>query len=621
MKLVFPKQITPRWLIFSIDLALCVFAFIAAYLIRFEFAIPKNELDLMLFFAPIYLVVRAVLFYVGKSYSGIIRFTSTQDAIRLGFVLLQGSIAFVVLNFIRKGINGAYLVPLSIVILEFLVSAALLVFFRLSIKFLYMELKNTGGSKTKVVVFGAGEGGLLLKRTLDRDRNSALNVVAFFDDNQQKVGKKLEGVEILSSKKLDDFLASNPIEELIISVPEIANARKRELVDLALKYKVTLKHLPHANNWINGELSAKQLREVKFEDLLGRDVIQMSSKEVESIIQNKVVLVTGAAGSIGSELVRQCLLLNPAKVIACDVAETPMFLLGNELSKFIDEGKLEMVIGDVRNELRMRRMFEAFQPKIVFHAAAYKHVPLMEDNPAEAVATNVFGSMKVLEIAAEFGAERFVMVSTDKAVNPTNVMGASKRIAEMIVQSNDTSLICVTTRFGNVLGSNGSVIPVFRKQIEEGGPVTVTHRDITRFFMTIPEAVQLVLEAGAMGKGNDIFAFDMGQQVRISDLAEQMIRLSGLEPGQDIEIQYTGLRPGEKLYEEVLATEENTVPTHNEKILSAKVRNVEASELNEKLSRLEEQMNLQNNQEMVRVMKEIVPEFKSNNSEFSLLDN
>ena len=621
MKLVFPKQITPRWLIFLIDLALCAFAFIAAYLIRFEFAIPKNELDLMLLFIPIYFAVRAVLFYVGKSYSGIIRFTSTQDAIRLGFVLLQGSIAFVCLNFIRKGINGAYLVPISIIILEFLVSAALLVFFRLSIKFLYMELKSLKGSKTRVVVFGAGEGGLLLKRTLDRDRQSSLDVVAFFDDNQQKVGKKLEGVDILSSKKLDEFLAANPIEELIISIPEIALVRKRQLVDLALKYKVTLKHLPHANNWINGELSAKQLREVKFEDLLGRDVIQMSSNEVKEIIQNKVVLVTGAAGSIGSELVRQCLLLNPAKVIACDVAETPMFLLGNELSKFIDEGKLEMVIGDVRNELRMRRMFEAFQPKIVFHAAAYKHVPLMENNPVEAVATNVFGSASVLDIASEFGAERFVMISTDKAVNPTNVMGASKRIAEMIVQSKVTSLICVTTRFGNVLGSNGSVIPVFRKQIEEGGPVTVTHRDITRFFMTIPEAVQLVLEAGAMGKGNDIFAFDMGQQVRISDLAEQMIRLSGLEPGQDIEIKYTGLRPGEKLYEEVLANEENTVPTHNEKILSAKVRTVEASELKEKLSRLEEQMNLQNNQEMVRVMKEIVPEFISNNSEFSLLDN
>jgi len=621
MKLVFPKQITPRWLIFSIDLALCAFAFFLAYLIRFEFSIPKVEFELMLTFAPIYFGVRALSFFIGKSYSGIIRFTSTQDAIRLGFVLLAGSAVFFLLNLIRKESVGVYLVPISIIILEFLVNAALLVFFRLFIKFLYMELKNPKGSKTKVVVFGAGEGGLLLKRTLDRDRQSPLEVVAFFDDNQQKVGKKLEGVEILSSKKLDDFLASNSIEELIIAIPEIAIARKRQLVDLALKYKVSLKHLPHANNWINGELSAKQLREVKFEDLLGRDVIQMSSSEVQEIIENKVVLVTGAAGSIGSELVRQCLLLNPAKVIACDVAETPMFLLGNELSKFIDEGKLEMVIGDVRNELRMRRMFEAFQPKIVFHAAAYKHVPLMEDNPAEAVATNVFGSANVLEIASEFGAERFVMVSTDKAVNPTNVMGASKRIAEMIVQSKETSLICVTTRFGNVLGSNGSVIPVFRKQIEEGGPVTVTHRDITRFFMTIPEAVQLVLEAGAMGKGNDIFAFDMGQQVRISDLAEQMIRLSGLEPGRDIEIQYTGLRPGEKLYEEVLATEENTVPTHNEKILSAKVRNVEASELKEKLSRLEEQMNLQNNQEMVRVMKEIVPEFKSNNSEFSLLDN
>ena len=621
MKLVFPKQITPRWLIFSIDLALCAFAFFFAYLLRFEFSIPKDEFELLITFAPIYFAVRAGSFVVGKTYSGIIRFTSTQDAIRLVAVLLSCSFVFLFLNLIRKENGDVYFVPLSIIILDFLVSAALLIFFRLSIKFLYMELKNPKTDRTKVVVFGAGEGGLLLIRTLARDRQSALEVKAFFDDNPQKFGKKLEGIEIISSKKLEDFLASNPIEELIISIPEIALVRKRQLVDLALKYKVTLKHLPHANNWINGELSAKQLREVKFEDLLGRDVIQMSSNEVKEIIQNKVVLVTGAAGSIGGELVRQCLLLNPAKVIACDVAETPMFLLGNELSKHIDEGKLEMVIGDVRNELRMRRMFEAFQPKIVFHAAAYKHVPLMENNPAEAIATNVFGSMKVLEIAAEFGAERFVMVSTDKAVNPTNVMGASKRIAEMIVQSKDTSLICVTTRFGNVLGSNGSVIPVFRKQIEEGGPVTVTHRDITRFFMTIPEAVQLVLEAGAMGKGNDIFAFDMGQQVRISDLAEQMIRLSGFEPGQDIEIQYTGLRPGEKLYEEVLATEENTVPTHNEKILSAKVRNVEASELKEKLARLEEQMNLQNNQEMVRVMKEIVPEFKSNNSEFSLLDN
>ena len=621
MKLVFPKHITPRWLIFLIDIGLCALAFFSAFLIRFEFTISKNAFALMFFFAPFYFLLRAVFFYLGKSYAGIIRFTSTQDAIRLGFVLLQGSVAFVILNLVRKVILGDYLVPISVVIIDFLLSFGLLVVFRLSIKFIYLELKNPRWKRMKVVVFGAGEGGLLLKRTLDRDRQSALEVVAFFDDNQQKVGKKLEGVEILSSNNLDEYLAANQIQELIISIPEIANARKRQLVDLALKSKVTLKHLPHANNWINGELSAKQLREVKFEDLLGRDVIQVSSAEVKGIIENKVVLITGAAGSIGSELVRQCLLLKPSKVIACDVAETPMFLMGNELSKYIDEGKLEMVIGDVRNELRMRRMFEAFLPKIVFHAAAYKHVPLMENNPAEAIATNVFGSMNVLDIAAEFGAERFVMVSTDKAVNPTNVMGASKRIAEMIVQSKDTSLICVTTRFGNVLGSNGSVIPVFRKQIEEGGPVTVTHRDITRFFMTIPEAVQLVLEAGSMGQGNDIFAFDMGQQVRISDLAEQMIRLSGLEPGKDIEIQFTGLRPGEKLYEEVLATEENTVPTHNDKILSAKVRNVEPIDLKEKLSRLQQQMNLQDNNEMVRVMKDIVPEFISNNSEFSLLDN
>jgi len=384
---------------------------------------------------------------------------------------------------------------------------------------------------------------------------------------------------------------------------------------------VAVRTLPGLSDLATGKVSLSDVRELDIDDLLGREPVKPNGLLLNRNTHSKTVLVTGAGGSIGGELCRQILKFKPSHLVCLDISEHAIYQLEKELSSQKLSTEIIYIVGDVKNEARLNKIFSTYRPKVVFHAAAYKHVPLMEDNPAEAVATNVFGSANVLEIAAEFGAERFVMVSTDKAVNPTNVMGASKRIAEMVVQSKETSLICVTTRFGNVLGSNGSVIPVFRKQIEEGGPVTVTHRDITRFFMTIPEAVQLVLEAGAMGKGNDIFAFDMGQQVRISDLAEQMIRLSGLEPGQDIEIQYTGLRPGEKLYEEVLATEENTVPTHHEKILSAKVREVEASELNEKLTRLKEQMNLQNNKEMVRVMKEIVPEFKSNNSEFSLLDN
>lgn len=621
--MLLPTRNTPRWLVFIIDVALCLASLLFAYLVRFEFAVPRDEWSLALQFIPIYLSIRAVSFLIGKTYAGIIRYTSSQDSVRIFIVISAGTAVFFLWNFVAYyAFHSVFLAPSSVLIIEYLISLFALLIFRLSVKQMYATMTaDSSLERHKAVIFGAGEGGIILKRTLDKDARSATQVVAFVDDDERKAGKKLEGTTIYSSKQLDQLLEQDDVKELFIAIPDIAVQRKRELADLALKHKVSLKHMPHAHKWINGELSAGQLRQVQFEDLLGRDVIRLNSSGVEQFIKNQTVLVTGAAGSIGSELVRQALMNGAKQVIACDIAETPMFILGNELAEAIRSKQLEMVIGDVKNEYRMKRMFEAFRPQIVLHAAAYKHVPLMEENPAEAVATNVLGTNTLLEVAMEFGVKTFVMVSTDKAVNPTNVMGASKRIAELVVQSKgNATMRCVTTRFGNVLGSNGSVIPVFRKQIEAGGPVTVTHPEIRRFFMTIPEAVQLVLEAGAMGEGNDLFAFDMGEQVMIAQLAEQMIRLSGLEPGTDIQIEFTGLRPGEKLYEEVLSHGEDLMPTHHQKILKAKNREINREDINHGLTALRMAVEQQRNNDLVRIMKHLVPEYKSNNSEFEALD-
>ncbi|MFM7769881.1 MAG: polysaccharide biosynthesis protein, partial [Bacteroidota bacterium] len=443
---------------------------------------------------------------------------------------------------------------------------------------------------------------------------------AFFDDDMKKAGKQLEGVRIFSTNEMENWLSKETVEELFISIPDLSNARKSELAEIAVQHKLKLKHVPHARNWINGSLSANQIRTVKYEDLLGREEIQINSPRVSAFVKGKRILVTGAAGSIGSEIVRQLLKLNPQLVVALDSAESPMFQLGRELESNPVDVKFEMVIGDVRNESRMRKVFEAFNLDVVFHAAAYKHVPLMEDNPSEAIITNVFGTEVVLNLAIEHQVSHFLLVSTDKAVNPTNIMGASKRIAELLVQANAGSIKKVVTRFGNVLGSNGSVIPVFRRQIEQGGPVTVTHEKIERFFMTIPEAVQLVLEASTTDGDNEIVVFDMGKQIKIADLARNMIVLSGLEPDVDIQIHYTGLRPGEKLFEEVLSAEENLKATHHPKILKASPRQINSIELNESLVRLKEAALSQENMVMVKIMKDIVPEFVSNNSEFSSLD-
>lgn len=621
MKQLFPRANTPRWIIFLIDLTLCVFGLFIAYLVRFEFAVPKEEWDLAVKFIPVYIAIRGIAFFFGKTYSGIIRYTGSQDAIRIFVVLSLGSLLFFALNVVAHGLfKSIFLVPTSVIIIDYLLSLFALIIFRLAVKMIYAEVTKERKEKKRIVVFGAGEGALILKRTLDKDASAEYEVMAFFDDDTRKAGKQLEGIRIYPTADLEDWLNHHDVEDLFISLPDIGVERKRELADLAVRHKLKLKHVPHARNWINGSLSANQIRTVQYEDLLGREEIHIESPRVRNFVQGKRVLITGAAGSIGSEIVRQILMFNPEGVLALDAAETPMFQLGRLNEMAVESGKLELVIGDIRNETRMVRVFEHFKPEVVFHAAAYKHVPLMEENPAEAVFTNVFGTKLVIELSQRFNVSNFVLISTDKAVNPTNIMGASKRIAELIVQSKAGALRSVVTRFGNVLGSNGSVIPVFRKQIEQGGPVTVTHPDIERFFMTIPEAVQLVLEAASGDGDNEIVVFDMGKQIKIAELARKMILLSGLEPNVDIQIEYTGLRPGEKLYEEVLASEENLKATHHPKILKANPRTINESELNEKLILLHQAALAQDNMLLVSIMKELVPEFKSNNSTYSQLD-
>lgn len=618
-----PKRNAPRWIIFLIDLAICTSAFIVAYLVRFEFNPPKLEIDLALRFFPIFIAIRALSFVVGKTYAGIIRYTSSQDARRILRMLFIGTGVFFALNLVRLyAFDGIFFVPNSILIIEFLLSTFALIASRIAVKVVYLELKSPSRERTGLAIYGAGEAGVIAKQAIDLDTRAGIEVVAFIDDDRAKAGKSIHGALIYHSSEAETLFAGGKIEQMIISAQQLPTDRRTAIVDLALKHGIRVLNVPPVHRWINGELSLRQIRDIRIEDLLGRTAIRLDNPEVSKLIDKRTVLVTGAAGSIGSEIVRQIAAYNPDHLVLFDQAETPLYELEQELKAAGLHEKCHFVIGDIRQKDRVRRLMDAFKPQTVFHAAAYKHVPLMEDNPSEAVLANILGTQNLADLADEFGVERFVFISTDKAVNPTNVMGATKRVAEMYIQSLNERSNCtfITTRFGNVLGSNGSVIPLFKRQIEKGGPVTVTHPDVTRYFMTIPEAVELVLEAGTMGEGGEIFVFDMGQSVRIIDLAEKMVRLSGLTPGKDIEIKVTGLRPGEKLYEELLANDENTIATHHAKILKARVRQVDFDTVREQVRQLVELFGAQNNDALVAKIKAIVPEYRSENSTFQRLD-
>jgi FlaA1/EpsC-like NDP-sugar epimerase len=621
----FWKYNLPRWSILIIDLIICAFSLTLAFFLRFNFkSIPIDDLKNLPYDYAIVLFVRLFAFIISKTYKGVVRYTGAKDATRIFSVILLSSFILYLINiFTRQILLGYYIIPHSVIVIDALVTIFIMISSRLAIKAIYFENKNPEKQKTHVVIYGAGESGIITKRTLDRDAAVRYKVVGFVDDDEKKKGRSLEGVFIYPASKLSELIKNNQVESVIISIQNLLPDKKNKIIDDCLQLGVNVLNVPPVAKWINGELSFNQIKSINIEELLEREPIKLDNALINKQLNHKIILITGAAGSIGAELARQCSKFNPKQLILLDQAETPLHELELEFNEKKIQFKHEVVIGDVRNQERMRNVFNTFKPQIVFHAAAYKHVPMMENNPSESILNNILGTKTIADLAVEFLVEKFVMISTDKAVNPTNVMGASKRIAEIYTQSlgkiSQTKFI--TTRFGNVLGSNGSVIPRFKKQIEEGGPITITHPEITRYFMTIPESCQLVLEAGCMGKGGEIFVFDMGQSVKIVDLARKMIKLSGLKEEKDIKIIYTGLRPGEKLYEELLASSENSLPTHHQQILIGKVREYEFKAVSQFIDEIILLFNTQDNARIVAKMKEIVPEFVSNNSVFQKLDS
>lgn len=627
-KLFSKLTVLPRGVVILIDQLLIVLSVSLAYLLRFNF-----ELKDVANFNPLYGVLLCIASamaatLVTKSYAGIVRYTGIQDGLRIiGTELL--SITFVIVfNLIYFYNFGKNIIPYSVVFISFFISSLLLYQYRLLVKNVFTFIKSDNTKQTPAVIFGAGVAGFLTKQAIESDVSSQYKLVAFLDDDIKKHNKEINGTKILGLEKLGELVKKYKVKKLVIATKSLSIERKNEIVDQALLYNVKVSYVPSFEKWLRNEWDLKQIRDINIEDLLGREVIKLENPEIEKEVKGKTICITGAAGSIGSELARQVLRYKPHTLILIDQAESPLYEIERELRGRNQQSRLLVFIADICNKTRINAIFRDYHPEIVFHAAAYKHVPLMESNPSEAVSVNILGTRSLADLAVENKVKKFVMISTDKAVNPTNVMGCTKRIAEIYVQSLDryynrlgiSKTSFVTTRFGNVLGSNGSVIPIFKDQILKGGPVTVTHPEITRFFMTIPEACELVIEAGSMGQGGEIFIFDMGKPVKILDLAKKTIKLSGKELGKDIEIVFTGLRDGEKLYEELLNDQENTIPTHHEKILKAMVSEYEYNEVCQNLNLLEDLIADRNELKMVALMKEIVPEFKSNYSRFEILD-
>ncbi len=630
----YSEKFVSRWFILSLDLLICVVAFALAALLRFNLDFKYVSPDIFKYHLALVFVVKASAFIYFKTYSGVIRHTGIEDTKLLFKACFIAFVELLIIStFTEDQWRGILHIPTSILVIDFFVSLFTLVFARLLIKGSYERLVRGFKTQKFVIIYGAGHLGRITRETLRKDKKYDYEVLCFIDDNPGIIGLSVEGVKVLSRaaatrKFLVDSLYKDQGIEVIFAIQTIMSLRKREIIDELMQFEVQLRVVPPVRQWIDGELSSKQIEKIKIEDLLNREPISINNKLVDDFLRHKVVLVTGAAGSIGSEIVRQVLTHHPKKIILLDQAESPLYDLETELYR---TGKSEVeavLISETRNVVNKQKMREVFakeRPQVVFHAAAYKHVPLMERNPFKAFEVNVIGTQNVADLAAEYGVEKFVMVSTDKAVNPTNVMGATKRLAEKYVHGlnshhkNKTRFII--TRFGNVLGSNGSVIPLFKKQIEAGGPLTVTHEEIIRYFMTIPEACQLVLEAGTMGKGGEIFVFDMGEPVKILDLAKRMIKLSGLTEGKDIEIKITGLRPGEKLYEELLSTEESTIPTYHPKIMMAKVVSEDYEHLKSQIDAIKPNLSKASDETIVRLLKELVEEYVSQNSTFESLDD
>lgn len=612
-----------------IDLGIVMFSFTLATLLRTNFRYQEIDLYNFQFHFLFLFLIRIGAFLYFQSFTGIIRHTSIEDAVLILKAVFTGTFIAALFSIALRyysGLDMLLYVPLSILAIDFFICLFLMVTLRFLVKSFYESFINEFKPAVGVLIYGAGYSGLLTKNVIQNDRGINYQVLGFIDDNESKINKTIEGIRVYSLvEALDKFVDNYEGLQVIMAINNIGLQAKRKISDVFLDRGVIVKTLPPVDKWVGGEFAINQIHNVKIEDLLGREEIQMNNKRISEEMNSQAILVTGAAGSIGSEIVRQLIAYFPAKIILVDQAESGLFDLEYELSGLIPSNtELVVKVADVSDYQRMAYIFKTHKPGIVFHAAAYKHVPLMEKNPYEAVKINIIGTQVLAELAAENGVDKFVMVSTDKAVNPTNVMGATKRFAEMYTQSmnqlDGVRTKFIATRFGNVLGSNGSVIPLFKKQIERGGPVTVTHPEITRYFMTIPEACELVLEAATMGEGGEVFVFDMGESVKIVNLAKKMITLSGLRVDRDIEIKYTGLRPGEKLYEELLNNDENSLPTHHPKILIAKVNTPTYAFMEIQVAEMLQLLADGGNNELVAKIKQVIPEYKSNNSVFEKLD-
>ena len=615
-----------QWAVFVIDVALFVasFAIIEAFLYVDLGNIPMRAVTVRFL---VTLAATLLSFFFFGTFRGIIRHAGMSDIYKILLSAGAPMVFFFAVNLLNNQFNppiiqSGYLPSYRETVVLYLLLAVLMIVLRLMLQRIYNDYFRRRRPIENVVIYGAGAAGIIAYNALHQDLHTEYHVVAFIDDDMSKVNQELNGVPVMRVRSVLEpkFIKQKEVSQLIIAIPSIRLMHKQAITNRALDLGLVVKAVPHVSHWLNGSFSANQIQDIKIEDLLERESIKLDNVNIVREVVDKVVLVTGAAGSIGSEICRQLMQYQPKKVVMLDQAESPMYDLQFELRNTYNNhlDRMEFVIANVKDRARMEEVFELYHPQLVYHAAAYKHVPFMEENPYEAVYINVFGTRNLADLAIKYGVQKFVMISTDKAVNPTNVMGATKRMAEIYIQSRSNEQThFVTTRFGNVLGSNGSVIPLFKKQLAAGGPLTVTHKDIIRYFMTIPEACNLVLEAGAMGEGGDIFVFDMGKPVKIYDMARKMIQLSGLH---NIEIKEIGLRPGEKLYEELLATKENTIPTYHPKIMRAQVRRYPLEAIDREYNDLWNVLETMDDMNIVAKMKSIVPEFLSNNSVYCQLD-
>ncbi|WP_162425994.1 polysaccharide biosynthesis protein [Pontibacter pudoricolor] len=637
MKLYLLNKSLPKWIILLIDQVIASWSFVFSFLLIRQFEFTDLLRGHFTIYVGLYCLVYLCTSYLMRIHTGLIRYSGTQDIIRIFTAVLTSSLIYgTVVAIVVGPMFHLQTVNIFVVLLvNFFISSSLLIMLRIGAKALFYYIKrSTSGERETVMIYGSNGYSLLVKQALETSGMGKYIIAGFIDDNPNKVDKTIQQVRVYRGKDIKKLHKTIHIDKLFVLSEDLKTDDKKKVIEKCVELGIKVLTVPPTAEWMTGHLRLNQIQDLKIEDLLQRPPIVIENKKVSRDLSGKRVLITGGAGSIGSEIVRQVLSYNPEMVIICDQAESPLHELQLEMEEAYPGSELKLCIADIQNFNRMYSIFKEYTPHFVYHAAAYKHVPMMENNPAEAILTNVQGTKNLADLSMTFDVEKFVMVSTDKAVNPTNIMGASKRIAEIYIQSLNSvgkdvqqskdnkgkQTRFITTRFGNVLGSNGSVIPRFRAQIQKGGPITVTHPDITRYFMTIPEAVQLVLEAGTMGKGGEIFIFDMGEPVKIVNLAKKMIKLAGLVPGVDIDIVYSGLRPGEKLYEELLNEEETTIPTHHHKIKISKVReyayNEVVADVNELLTLSKESEELA----AVKKMKVMVPEFLSKNSRFEQLD-